>query len=57
MAQYSKKHQIVRQTASKDLNELIKLGLLREDKTGKPYHYFLKNNESLDRFVQRVDYK
>lgn len=49
---YSKKHDIVRQTASKDLNELIKLGLITEDKSTKPYHYSLKSKEIIENFIK-----
>lgn len=49
--QYAKKHEIVRQTASKDLNELIKLGLLMEDKRNKPYSFNLKNRKFIDEFL------
>jgi len=48
---YSNKNDIVRQTASKDLNELIKLGLLTEDKSTKPYQYSIKSKEEIDRFI------
>ncbi len=40
---YSEKFNIVRQTASKDLNELIKLGYIKEDRSTKPYQYSLKS--------------
>ncbi|TNE79853.1 MAG: Fic family protein [Bacteroidetes bacterium] len=49
---YSQKHDIVRQTASKDLNELIKLGLIVEDKSTKPYKYSLKSNEQIENFIK-----
>lgn len=46
------KHEIVRQTASKDLNELIKLGLIKEDKSTKPYQYSLKSKEEIEHFIK-----
>lgn len=49
---YSKKHDIVRQTASKDLNELIKLGLIEEDKSTKPYKYSLISKEAIANFIK-----
>lgn len=49
---YSNKHDIVRQTASKDLNELIKLGLITEDKSTKPYQYSLKSKETIELFIK-----
>lgn len=49
---YKEKHEIVRQTASKDLNELIKLGLIIEDKSTKPYQYSLKSKEEIDHFIK-----
>ena len=48
---YSDKHKIVRQTASKDLNELIKFGLLKEDRSTKPYHYRIENKGIIDNFI------
>jgi len=48
---YSEKHNIVRQTASKDINELIRLGLIKEDRSTKPYHYALKDRGLIDRFI------
>jgi Fic family protein len=48
---YSAKHNIVRQTASKDLNELVKLGLISEDKSTKPYKFSLKSREATERFL------
>lgn len=50
---YSSKHDIVRQTASKDLNELIKLGLISEDKSTKPYKYSLKSKDAIEHFLNK----
>lgn len=49
---YAEKHAIVRQTASKDLNELIKMGLVIENKSSKPYTFNLISREVVDRFIQ-----
>lgn len=49
---YCIKHEIVRQTASKDLNELIKIGMLREDKSTKPYKYSLKSTEAIQKYLE-----
>ncbi|WP_196889478.1 Fic family protein [Aureivirga sp. CE67] len=51
MNSYSERNDIVRQTASKDLNELINLDLIQEDKTTKPYKYFLKNKSIIDSYL------
>jgi Fic family protein len=48
---YAEKHKIVRQTASKDLNELIKIGLLQEDKSTKPYTYTVKSRKIIEEFI------
>jgi len=50
---YSDKHKIVRQTASKDINELMRFGLIREDRSTKPYHYKLENREIIDNFLNK----
>lgn len=49
---YSEKHEIVRQTASKDINELIKLGLIEEDKSNKPFKYSIKNKKTIDDYLK-----
>jgi Fic family protein len=49
---YSDKHKIVRQTASKDLNELIKFGLINEDRSTKPYNYKIEKREKIDAFLK-----
>lgn len=48
---YADRHKIVRQTASKDLNELIKFGLIIEDRSTKPYHFKIKNTKTIDLFL------
>ncbi len=49
---YTDKHEIVRQTASKDLNELIKLGLIVENKSSKPYLYNIPKRNTIEKFIQ-----
>ncbi|SDT04837.1 Fic family protein [Winogradskyella sediminis] len=49
---YCEKHEIVRQTASKDINELIKLNLIKEEKSTKPYKYSLKNRTEIDNYIK-----
>lgn len=48
---YAEKHQIVRQTASKDIHELIKIGLLTEDKSSKPFKYTLTNRKRITEYL------
>jgi Fic family protein len=48
---HSDKHKIVRQTASKDLNELIKLGLLKEDRGSKPYNFGIESRHIIDNYI------
>ncbi|MFN8713746.1 MAG: Fic family protein [Bacteroidota bacterium] len=48
---YSEKHEIVRQTASKDLNELIMIGLLKEDRSTKPYHYKIESRVIIENYI------
>ncbi|MBK7956923.1 MAG: hypothetical protein IPK03_01690 [Bacteroidetes bacterium] len=50
---YSDKYNIVRQTASKDLNELIKLGLIKEERTSKPHHYTLNSKKNIDNYIMK----
>jgi Fic family protein len=50
---HSEKHKIVRQTASKDLNELIKLGLLKEDRSAKPYNFGIESRHIIDNYIMR----
>ncbi|WP_165825353.1 Fic family protein [Pedobacter yonginense] len=49
---YAREHQIVRQTASKDINELIKMGLISESKSSKPYSYFLSDSKVIENFIR-----
>lgn len=48
---YCEKNKIVRQTASKDIQELLNQGLIVEHKTNKPYRYALKSKEAIERFI------
>lgn len=52
LSRYAEKYGIVRQTASKDLNELIKMGLIAESKSSKPYIYSIPNRNVIDKFIQ-----
>jgi len=49
---YCDRHEVVRQTASKDLSELLKIGLIKEDKSTKPYQFSLKSAEIVDDFIK-----
>ncbi|WP_313090006.1 Fic family protein [Chryseobacterium flavum] len=51
LAEYAKTHEVVRQTASKDLNELVKIGLIIEDKAQKPYNYGLIDRNTIEKFI------
>lgn len=51
ITQYTERHNIVRQTARKDLNELIKMNLLREQKEGRMVNFSLKSGSSIDEFL------
>lgn len=48
---YSTKHNIVRQTARKDVNQLIQLGLITEEKQGKEITFTLTSEKALDAFI------
>ena len=50
---YALKHEIVRQTASKDLSELIKIGLLKESKQSKPYTYKIEIKKTIDDYIKK----
>jgi Fic family protein len=52
LTSYAEKHDIVRQTASKDLNELIRMGIIKEDKTIKPYKYTLISRSNIEKLVE-----
>lgn len=48
---YADKHEIVRQTASKDLNQLVKLGLILKDRYTKPFKYTLHSKKQIAEFI------
>lgn len=52
LSSYAEKHEVVRQTASKDLSELIKLGLLVEDKSTKPFKFTLQSRKAISEFIK-----
>ena len=52
LSSYAEKHEIVRQTASRDLNELIKLGLIVEDKSSKPFKYSLHSKKAISEYIK-----
>ncbi len=49
---YAEKNKIVRQTASKDINELIKLGFIIEDKSNKPFKYSIGNRKMIEEYLR-----
>lgn len=48
---YSDKHRIVRQTASKDLINLVEIGILEKFKDGKNYFFKLKNKSEIENLI------
>lgn len=53
LQQYSKKHDIVRQTARRDLSELVKLNLIQEDKKGKSVVFKLISKQEVEKFLNK----
>ena len=51
LQQYAKKHDIVRQTARKDLTELVKLDLIIEEKKGKTIVFKVKSKSSVEKYI------
>jgi len=51
ISQYAERHNIVRQTARKDLRELTKLNLLHEEKKGRSIVFSLESNQSIDDYL------
>ena len=51
LSSYAKKHEIVRQTARKDLNELINMGIVSEEKDGRSIVFKLTSKEKLELFL------
>lgn len=49
---YSHKHDVVRQTARKDLNELINIGLLKEEKDGRNVIFSITSKEKIDSYLE-----
>jgi Fic family protein len=49
--EYSEKNEVVRQTASKDMKELVKIGLISENKKNKPIRYYLSTKEPIENFL------
>lgn len=48
---FSKKHDVVRQTARKDVLELVKLGFIRENKEGRDIILRLDSKEQVDKYL------
>lgn len=48
---YSEKNDIVRQTANRDLKELIKNNLIKEDSSSKPYKYSITDRKILEEYL------
>lgn len=48
---YSLRHDVVRQTARKDLNELINIGLISEEKLGRDIVIKIISNQKVDKFL------
>lgn len=53
MAAYAKKHDIVRQTARKDLSDLVAAGLLAEGKSGRNIVFGVLSKEAVDAYLQK----
>lgn len=51
ISSYANKHEIVRQTARKDLNDLEKLGLIEEEKEGRNVLFKLTSVQKVDSFL------
>jgi len=51
LQQYAKKHDIVRQTARKDLSELVKNDLITEEKKGKSIVFRVKSRSNVEKFL------
>ncbi|MCR9153562.1 MAG: Fic family protein [Bacteroidetes bacterium] len=50
---YSEKHNIVRQTARKDLNELLRIGLIKEEKEGRNKLFSLSTEDAIAKFLEK----
>lgn len=51
ISSYSQRHEVVRQTARKDLNDLEKLGLVEEERTGRNVFFKLTSPEKVDSYL------
>ncbi|MDC1105384.1 Fic family protein [Prolixibacteraceae bacterium] len=52
MTTFGDKHQIVRQTARRDLNELITIGLIEEKKSGREIFFTLKSHKAVEKYIK-----
>lgn len=52
LQQYAKKHNIVRQTARRDLTELVRLDLIIEEKKGKSIVFRIKSKSDIEQFLR-----
>lgn len=50
---YTERHNIVRQTARKDLNELITIGLLQEEKDGRKIWFSISSKEAILNYLEK----
>lgn len=53
LQQYAQKYEIVRQTARRDLSDLVRMGLLREEKQGKSIVFRISSKADVDAFLNR----
>jgi len=51
MKEYASKHDIVRQTARKDLNDLVRLNLIEEGKRGKNVVFKIAQKKGVDKYL------
>lgn len=53
ISSYSARHEVVRQTARKDLNELIRIGLITEEKSGRDIVIKMLSKGKVDNFLSQ----
>lgn len=53
LQQYAKKHDIVRQTARRDLSDLVKMNLIQEEKRGKTIIFKITSKSVVDGFLNK----
>lgn len=53
LQQYAKKHDIVRQTARRDLSDLVKMNLVQEEKRGKAVVFKITSKGAVDSFLNK----